>query len=1764
MINIGDPYNWKLLKTIGWSEDNIENFIPIYDVNHTNKNFQDSLYDIIDYKLPFNSADLQEDLGNPNIFHEKGISNFFKGKTQNDPQQFDELIDTVKSLNLNRKNNGVSDGVIIDLRNSYIYIENQKSKLQNLSNEDILEWSKFIKQQKNKDISEIISYINQLFQNIFDYYLRKTQIISVLLLMKKDKNSGRIAQILTGEGKTAIIITLAAINVILGHKVDIVTSSEILAKRDAENEKNKKIFEYLGITVDHCIKDPNNKERGPRKCYLADIVYGDAHNFQADILSDEYMLEGTRNNRGYDVIIVDEIDSMFVDDYGRSTLLSREMPYMKRLNYILISMWIVLNNNIQSQSWTIEEIKKNKKSIAEKLSIIAKNTLAQMEGILPEYLKKYAENELKEKWPNKAIEAVLMVENERYRVHGDKIEPVDNENTGVIQHNTHLSYGLQQFLQLKHDCSLTAVSTISSYLSNVGFFRLYINKEKKRNNIFGLTGTLGSQTAQDLLHDIYNLDFVFIPPASQRMLIQLSPRLEINDIDWMKSILSTCLREAKSGREVLIICKTIKVVQDIHKELKAIYDGKKIYTLKDDIEAEQNFEELEPGSIIIATNLAGRGTDIPISPKVLENGGMHVCLTFLPINIRVQEQAFGRAGRKGQPGTWQLVHNVFKGYPEDIINKNMNVIKECTSFGSKYVRSAFDKENKNKNEILKKLNEMLDEAKKKKSEIFIENLDWKRENDENEMLNNAKLEIEKVIKKDELFIKYTKFLKDNFPNRKTRVFNDIEEQWGFFLNRVEGKEQEEIQKLFSEFIDDLKKEKSNSTVMKNSGFICQIVDNTLYDNIPDKDGTSIIGNILNTIISWFSNKKEKIEDEIRYAARCCKRDIDMNPELSFITYYYYAITDIFLGYISDAKKNLNKSIKLINRDIEFLVTFASMISGFKFEKLQKSLEKKFNLYNNIKEAILQSSLKLVNDADDEILIKKKRLINAFNFTDIEKIKEDIESLYILGFDSVYFLYEKAPWYVRLAVIGFGVLTICVGYLIKSVPILNLFSDRIISTGINNIVKGIEMCFNGENFKNFREFMDFQKASFFAKIWFEPLIIEKDKKLEYKFYHMYLKDNDLLREKIIINREKKFKNFIEDKLKEIDLNIEEEDKKIKNIEKNISKIKEKVAEKIMNNLKGTKCYRNVFLYFDGNIDNIRKYLLNKIFSQLLNYNITKDHKFEEDLNEDEIIEKISKELEKKIIEEIEKDDDIKKNSLFLNDFKNKMVKKKEEENNKEIKDKYEEFNKRLDSKNQEHTKDIEKINNDFMEKQKELNNEFNQKLQDKNNKAAKEIINNINQKIEYFNEKQNELSEEEKEKLKKEIESTDEKINEQLQNNQKEIKKELQENINEEKIKFEGEKTEKQNKYNKVIEDLQKEKEELNKKIEEKMKEDIQTANKLNNDDFEFKEGKLICNNLSINKDFGEEYLNKYNKDKEKNIQEYDNIFGEKIKYMTNEQVSNIEVKDFNNSEKNQRAKIDIFKNSIDKKGNPVVKCLSQKYEYYSVDIEILGKQIMKKFPEYVYFVDNNIKSLKEKIKQKNILVGNYNDSKSWNTICIIPEGDKYIILYKNPKGLNYDNKFIDFLTSIGINKYLIKINKIDQLKEIEKSSCIISLKNLEVLAESLKNNKQNYIDNFENAEFKLYTKEELSNIRKGEFLKLYLKNSYENLKRTKNDNTEIDLFEIIDDCADREYSDKLYDFLDIIYEQLETFITDEEKERFKQSIKKYKENKIKYEDNEDD
>ena len=399
MISIGNPYNFNTLlnknqyiknyesknneklRRCNWSKKDMIHFIKNFDKHYNEALFDECLYNIEDYGLHYEEISDIISSQDPQEFHKKGIQNFFGGKIQNEPQTFDQLIESLKVNNNGRKNNAISDNTLEELKEAYISIIKKKQELEKIISEKINEeqqieyikkWAEDAKKNKSININEIISYINQIFKIIFNFYLKPAQIISILLLSKKNKNLGRIAQILTGEGKTAIILALAAINAILGHKVDIVTSSAILAKRDAESEKNKKFYDSLGLTVDHCIKNEKQKvEHGPKKCYEADIVYGDTHNFQADILSDIYMLENTRNGRIFDVLIADETDSMFVDDYGKSTLLSGEKPYMKRLNYILISIWTLLIVSVKGETKeiiqsNIEEIKKNYLKMEEK------------------------------------------------------------------------------------------------------------------------------------------------------------------------------------------------------------------------------------------------------------------------------------------------------------------------------------------------------------------------------------------------------------------------------------------------------------------------------------------------------------------------------------------------------------------------------------------------------------------------------------------------------------------------------------------------------------------------------------------------------------------------------------------------------------------------------------------------------------------------------------------------------------------------------------------------------------------------------------------------------------------------------------------------------------------------------------------------------------------------------------------------------------------------------------------------------------------------------------------------------------------------------------------------------------------------------------------------------------------------------------------------------------------------------------------------------
>ena len=171
-----------------------------------------------------------------------------------------------------------------------------------------------------------------------NHELRDVQLFSVLMMLMSDNS--RIAQISTGEGKSLIIAVLIICKVLQGFKVDMMTSSMVLAKRDSKEKSS--LFGMFNVRVD-TNDDKDYNFNGVKRCYKdeIDVIYGDPSNYQFDILNHEFSGLGTRGNRGFKntVVIIDEVDSMLIDDRSKVAMLSDTMPGMNHLNLIYTSIW---------------------------------------------------------------------------------------------------------------------------------------------------------------------------------------------------------------------------------------------------------------------------------------------------------------------------------------------------------------------------------------------------------------------------------------------------------------------------------------------------------------------------------------------------------------------------------------------------------------------------------------------------------------------------------------------------------------------------------------------------------------------------------------------------------------------------------------------------------------------------------------------------------------------------------------------------------------------------------------------------------------------------------------------------------------------------------------------------------------------------------------------------------------------------------------------------------------------------------------------------------------------------------------------------------------------------------------------------------------------------------------------------------------------------------------------------------------------------------
>lgn len=681
-------------------------------------------------------------------------------------------------------------------------------------------WAKEITGKKRElDIVEAVAVVKRANFWHTGFYLTDTQILASLMCLNScdisgcgESIRGKLLQVATGEGKSTIVCILAIVNAlkegVSGRKmqVDVITSSPVLAERDAVDKAQ--LFNMFGLKCS-CNNDTVPYLQGVKDCYTDNIVFGEVSQFQFDKLRDDYSQLDTLGSRQCQVAIVDEVDAMLIDDSSKLSRLSSTAAGMDHFQPIYIFLWhklldvqrrvimfdsrmYLLNGKVE-----FEEGKLAMHYATEQGEIIKipdldryiegnKNNLSPsigelIHGSIDEFLEKTLNSFLDDlvskniirvpanfekffsrqhaKWVANSIEALNYQENVQYVVHNGQIKPVDYISTGIVQGATNWSDGLHQFLQLKHNLKMTSETLTTNFLSNIAFINSY-------HRVFGLTGTLGSKKAREVLRSVYKVDTVNIPQLRQKQYVEFPTMVSPNETKWFRDICSAALVETRKERGVLIISETIKQANVLKECLLARYrpSAIKTYTMNN-MNQERQIEKVLPGDIVIATNLAGRGTDIQ-TDAVEQWGGMHVIVTFMPQNQRVQEQAFGRTARQGKVGTGQLILNM--------------------------QQLGFDYENIDPREV------------KNRRDVI--------ESGQLEMFQNDDLKL--IQAKDELFAKFSKFLNEeirkDLRSKSTKLerlwtnikelfvhvppttyevstLSAIEEQWAMFLRGVDDK-----------------------------------------------------------------------------------------------------------------------------------------------------------------------------------------------------------------------------------------------------------------------------------------------------------------------------------------------------------------------------------------------------------------------------------------------------------------------------------------------------------------------------------------------------------------------------------------------------------------------------------------------------------------------------------------------------------------------------------------------------------------------------------------------------------------------------------------------------------------------------------------------------------------------------------------------------------------------------------------------------------------
>ena len=445
-------------------------------------------------------------------------------------------------------------------------------------------------------------------------------------------HQGKIAEMQTGEGKTLVATLSAYLNGLTEKGVHVVTVNDYLAKRDSE--WMGRIYEFLGLSVGVILNGMSPEER--RKAYAADITYGTNNEFGFDYLRDNMNYDSENVvQRSHNYAILDEVDSILIDEARTPLIISgpvqESTAQYRKLNKIIPRLVVEKDYEIEEKNNIVNLTEEGVTRVEKMLGVknLYDNSLLQLNHRVKQALKAHT----------------LMKKNSDYIVKDGEVKIVD-EFTGRVMEGRRFSEGLHQAIEAKEGVEVRRGSQTFASITQQNYFRMY-------DKLAGMTGT--AKTEEEEFIKIYDMEVIVIPTNRPLNRERLPDRVYLDQDKKFRAVVANIVKRHKKGQPILVGTIDIDKSEELSRRLKKRNITHEVLNAKNhEREAEIIKDAGQKKSVTIATNMAGRGTDIVLAEGVTKLGGLHVLGTERHESRRIDNQLRGRSGRQGDPGSSQF------------------------------------------------------------------------------------------------------------------------------------------------------------------------------------------------------------------------------------------------------------------------------------------------------------------------------------------------------------------------------------------------------------------------------------------------------------------------------------------------------------------------------------------------------------------------------------------------------------------------------------------------------------------------------------------------------------------------------------------------------------------------------------------------------------------------------------------------------------------------------------------------------------------------------------------------------------------------------------------------------------------------------------------------------------------------------------------------------------------------------------------------------